>query len=86
VGGLCVAQFRLYKDGACSELISDNPFSSAQETCPAIIPPGLPIGGKMITAPQYSPGMCEASGGEPGGTVEPEPGHEVTFCCGPDPA
>jgi hypothetical protein len=86
VGGLCVAQFKLYKDGACSDLILEVPFSSAQGTCPPIIPPGLPIGGKMITDPQYSPGMCEASGGEPGGTVEPEPGHEVTFCCAPNGA
>ncbi|UQA57065.1 hypothetical protein [Polyangium aurulentum] len=84
LGGLCVAQFKLFKDGACSELISENPFSSGKGTCPEIIPAGLPIGGKMITAPQYFPGVCEPSGGDPGGTVEPEPGHEMTFCCGPD--
>ena len=84
VGGLCVAQFKLYKDGACSELILDVPFSSAQGTCPPIIPPGLPIGGKVITAPQHIPGVCEPYGGQPGGTVEPEPGHEMTFCCAPD--
>jgi hypothetical protein len=83
VGGACLARLRTFEDGACSKLISDEAIASFGEQCTNVLPAGLAIGSKEITPPEYLPGACEPSGGEPIGDVEEDPEQAVTFCCRP---
>jgi len=47
--------------------------------CPDLVPAGLPLGSKTVTALAYQAGNCLPSGGEPSGTVEAA--FASTFCC-----
>ncbi|HVK71266.1 MAG TPA: hypothetical protein VM694_42720 [Polyangium sp.] len=83
VGGGCLTHVRTFEDGACSKLIYDDPISSfsLDEQCTNVSLPGIAIGSKEITPPEYIPGACAPSGGEPTGAVVPNPERAVTFCC-----
>ncbi|TKD09158.1 hypothetical protein [Polyangium fumosum] len=83
VGGACLARVRTFEDGACSKLLSDDGISSVVEQCSNVPFAGLAIGSKEITPPEYLPGACEPSGGEPSGDVKEDPEQAVTFCCRP---
>jgi len=43
------------------------------------IPAGYPLGSKSATIPEYSPGTCASSGGDPIGAIDWVA--PVTFCC-----
>ncbi len=78
-GSTCAAQLSVYKDSACSALSSTIGISSTSPTCFDVVPSGQALGSKLGTAPVYTPGACQASGGEAiGGAVPEEP---ATFCC-----
>lgn len=83
IGGGCLAHVRTFEDGACSKLIYDDPISSfsLDAQCTNLALAGLAIGSKEITPPEYIPGACASSGGEPTGAVVPNPERAVTFCC-----
>jgi hypothetical protein len=81
-GGFCLARLRTFQDGACSKLITDDAIASLGGAhCENVYPPGLAIGSVEITPPEYIAGACEPSGGEPIGSVNPDPAHAVTACC-----
>jgi hypothetical protein len=80
-GSLCVGQLRVFEDGACSKLISADPFTSFEGQCTNIFPPGKAIGSKEIVGLEYLPGACEVIGGEPIGAAIPDETQSVTFCC-----
>ncbi|MRG94557.1 hypothetical protein [Polyangium spumosum] len=80
-GGACLARVRTFEDGACAKLISDDAISSSVEQCSNVSIAGLAIGSKEITPPEYIPGACATSGGEPTGAVVPNPDRATTFCC-----
>ena len=81
VGSLCVGQFRVFEDAACSKLISADPITSIKGQCTDVLPPGKAVGSKEITGLTYIPGFCEVTGGKPIGEVIPDPDQAVTFCC-----
>jgi hypothetical protein len=80
VGSSCSAALSVFKDGACSSpLLGSLPISSAASTCVDLVPAGLPLGSKTVSALAYAPGACLPSGGEASGTVEAS--GPSTFCC-----
>ena len=83
VGGACSALVSVFKDGACSpaSLVGSNSVDATVPTCYDVSPSGQALGSKLATAPVYSPGVCQVSGGEPMGEVVPE--EPSTFCCLP---
>ncbi len=80
IGSACTAALSVFKDGACSvPLLGSAPISSSDSACFDLVPAGLPLGSKTITALSYQAGTCLPSGGDPSGTVEPA--GAATFCC-----
>jgi len=80
VGGTCTAALSVFKDGVCSvPLFGTFPISSLKSSCVDLVPAGLPLGSKTVTALAYQAGNCMPSGGEPSGTVEAA--FASTFCC-----
>ena len=67
-----------YADDTCSVLVGAVTATSSGPVCLSI-PAGSPLGSKQASAPTYTPGTCQPSGGEPTGSVEPN--HPVTYCC-----
>jgi hypothetical protein len=81
-GGLCSARFEAYQDSKCSKVVAQMyPIISDSSSCFSFMQPGTAVGSKTITDLTYLPGACQSFGGEPIGTVEPRPGHEMTLCC-----
>ena len=83
VGSTCSAQVSAYSNAVCStsmDLFSTIPIDATQPQC-FNVPPGMGLLSKSATAPAYSPGVCQASGGEPSG--EAVPASPSTFCCLP---
>jgi hypothetical protein len=54
-------------------------LTSSGTTCVDLVPAGVPLGSKTLTALAYQPGSCAPSGGELSGSVEPT--GAATFCC-----
>ena len=80
VGGACTAALSVFKDGACSvPLLGGLPISSLGSSCVDLLPAGLPLGSKTITALAYQAGNCIPSGGEPSGALLAA--EASTFCC-----
>ena len=80
IGSSCTAALSVFKDGDCSvPLLGSVPISSSGSACFDLLPAGLPLGSKTVTALAYAPGACTASGGEASGTVEAS--GPSTFCC-----
>ena len=80
VGSSCTAALSVFKDGACSvPLLGSLPISSSGPACVDLVPAGLPLGSKTVTALAYAAGNCMPSGGEASGTVEAS--GPSTFCC-----
>jgi hypothetical protein len=78
-GSLCTAALSVFKDGACSVPLLSAPMSSSGPACFDLVPAGLPLGSKTVTALAYEAGSCMPSGGDPSGTLEPS--SPSTFCC-----
>jgi hypothetical protein len=55
------------------------PISSLKSSCVDLVPAGLPLGSKTVTALAYEAGKCMPSGGEASGTVLAA--EASTFCC-----
>jgi hypothetical protein len=88
-GGLCTARFKAYEDEACSSasVVAEMfPVSSEKEVCIDLMPSGPALGSKTVTDLEYIAGTCSASGGEPTGTVQPDPDPQgvTTVCCLPE--
>lgn len=80
-GGICIGNFRVFSDGACTKEIYNDPINSlGGEQCTSILP-GLALGSKAITDLEYIPGACEAGISEPIGDVAPDPARAATICC-----
>lgn len=79
VGSACTAALSVFKDGACSVPLLSVPVSSSASACFDLVPAGLPLGSKTLTALAYQAGNCVPTGGEPSGTVEAS--GPSTFCC-----
>lgn len=82
VGSTCEALISMFGDGACSSLV-DTATVTALGTICHDVPAGSALGSKSAGVVTYSPGACQASGGEPMGDAEPS--EPVTFCCMPAP-
>lgn len=80
-GGSCLAYLRTFSDDACTKPVSDDPISSMGPQCSNVYPAGSAIGSAKITPPEYFPGTCAPSGGEPFGEVKPDDKRAVTICC-----
>jgi hypothetical protein len=79
VGSTCSALVSVYKDAACSVLSGAVGIDSSSPACIDLLPSGQALGSKQATEPVYTPGVCQASGGEAiGAAVAEEPS---TFCC-----
>lgn len=77
-GDVCSSLVSFYSDDACSVQAGSVMSLSSGPTCVSI-PTNAPLGSKQASAPIYSPGTCQAGGGEPTGFVKPlDP---FTFCC-----
>ena len=81
VGSTCKAFVSVWEDGACSSPGGSNPIDATKSACFDILPSGQALGSKLATVPVYSPGVCQASGGEPMGAAVPE--EPSTYCCLP---
>ena len=79
VGSACTAALSVFKDGACSVPLLGLPISSSGPACVDLVPAGLPLGSKMVTALAYEAGTCMPSGGEASGSVTAS--GPSTFCC-----
>jgi hypothetical protein len=77
-GDSCSSLVSFYTDDACTMQVGSVTAASAGPMCVSI-PEGSPLGSKQASAPVYTPGTCQPSGGGPTGSVEPK--HPVTFCC-----
>lgn len=83
IGGTCTASVSVFKDPLCATPILGGSYGidSTGPACIDILPSGQAFGSKLATAPVYSPGVCQVSGGEAiGGAAPTEPS---TFCCLP---
>jgi hypothetical protein len=78
-GSTCSAMLSAFKDSACSAALFSIPLSSSGLTCVDLMPAGLPLGSKTVTALAYQAGNCNPSGGEASGAVEASA--PSTFCC-----
>jgi hypothetical protein len=81
VGGSCIANFRVFKDSACSSEILNQPISSEMPDCNLIFPAGSAVGSKSVSGQSYLPGSCAVSGGEPMGEAVEDKGTATTICC-----
>ena len=79
VGSSCSGSLSIFKDSACSSPLLFAPISSSNSACFNVVPAGLPLGSKTVTALTYASGTCLPSGGEATGTVEAS--GPATFCC-----
>lgn len=78
-GGACSSSLvSFYADDTCSLHVGSVTASSSGPVCVSI-PAGSPLGSKQASAPVYIPGTCQASGGEPTGSVQLR--YPVTVCC-----
>ncbi len=77
-GDSCSSLVSIYSDDACSELVGAVQAESSGPTCVSV-PAGSPLGSKQASAPTYTPGTCQPSGGEMNGSVKPN--HPYTICC-----
>ncbi len=80
-GSLCVGQFRVFEDAACTKQIFADPISSIKGQCTDVLPPGKAIGSKEFAGIEYLPSVCEVLGGEPIGAALPDAEQAVTVCC-----
>jgi hypothetical protein len=78
-GSACEALVSVYSD-TCSTLLDATEITAAAPLC-LDVPPGSGLGSKAATPATYTPGACQASGGEAMGTAQP--GEPSTFCCLP---
>jgi hypothetical protein len=78
-GGACTAALSVFKDGVCSVPLLSDPISSLKSACFDLVPAGLPLGSKTVTALAYQAGNCMPSGGEPQGALLAA--ESSTFCC-----
>ncbi len=79
VGSTCSAFISVFKDAACSTPVVAGTVNATGSACHDVMPSGQALGSKSATTPVYTPGVCQASGGEPiGAAVPAEP---LTFCC-----
>jgi hypothetical protein len=77
-GESCSSLVSLYSDDVCTVQVGSVTALSSGPMCVSI-PNGSPLGSKQATAPVYTSGSCQASGGEPTGSVQSlDP---FTFCC-----
>ncbi len=80
LGSSCTALLSVFKDGTCYvPLLGSLPISSSGPSCIDLVPAGLPLGSKTVTALTYASGTCLPSGGEAAGTIEAS--GPATFCC-----
>jgi hypothetical protein len=77
-GDSCSSVVSLYSDNACSVEVGAVTAESSGPMCFSV-PVASPLGSKQATAPIYTSGACQPSGGEPNGSVVPQ--FPVTFCC-----
>ena len=78
-GGACTPSLvSFYADDTCSMQVGAVTASSSGPVCVSI-PADSPLGSKQASAPMYTPGTCQASGGEPTGSVQLH--YPVTVCC-----
>jgi hypothetical protein len=86
VGGACTSLVSIFKDGSCApaSLVAAISVDATNPTCLDVSPSGQALLSKIATAPVYSPGVCQVSGGEPIGEAAPE--EPSTFCCLPSGA
>jgi hypothetical protein len=83
IGGNCTASVSVFKDPLCGTPILGGSYGidSTGPACIDILPSGQAFGSKLATAPVYSPGVCQISGGMAIGEAVPE--EPSTFCCLP---
>jgi hypothetical protein len=78
VGADCVANVTVYQDDACGATVKTVTLTPDSVECQGI-PPGNSIRGVSAQWSTNDPGICQASGGEPQGTVQFQ--QEILFCC-----
>jgi hypothetical protein len=79
VGSTCSSFVSVFKDAACSSPVVATTIDATGSSCLNILPSGQALGSKSATTPVFTPGVCQASGGQPVGAAVPaEP---LTFCC-----
>jgi hypothetical protein len=78
-GSVCSATVTIFGDGSCSMDPVYVDIFSVGPRCEDLVPAGVDLGGKTVTAPSYQPGTCAPLGGKPTGSVELK--GPSTFCC-----
>lgn len=78
-GSFCAAEISLYKDSACTAPVLTADAWSGYPLCHDMGPPVASVGAKSASEPVYTPGVCEAFGGELLGEVTPQGAR--TLCC-----
>jgi hypothetical protein len=79
VGSVCEGCIATYSDATCSVMRACHYVSSAGPNCVGIQPPGAALLSKQALNVTYTPGTCEAGGGETIGSVDLD--DPLTFCC-----
>lgn len=77
-GDACSSLVSIYADDACSVQTGAVTAGSSGPVCVSV-PADSPPGSRQASAPVYTPGTCQPSGGEPTGSIEPQ--YPVTVCC-----
>jgi hypothetical protein len=77
VGSACEALVSVYSD-TCSTLLDATEITATAPLC-LDVPPGSGLGSKAATPATYTPGVCQASGGDAMGVAQPDA--PSTFCC-----
>ncbi|MEP7124899.1 MAG: hypothetical protein ABJE95_28480 [Byssovorax sp.] len=80
-GSTCAALVSAYADAACSLPVAAITLDATKPACVDILPAGAALGSKLGGEPQYAPGACAVSGGEPTGAAVPV--NPITVCCLP---
>jgi hypothetical protein len=83
IGGACIAEISIYADSACAS--TPGYVETIDATGPAChdLVAGTALGSKAASPPVYTPGACQAGGGEPMGDASPV--DPSTYCCVPTP-
>ena len=82
MGSTCSAQVSAYGNVDCTQSGFFASLTMTDTTAVCVdISPGMGLLSKSANAPTYTPGVCQALGGEPSG--EAVPTGPSTFCCLP---
>lgn len=81
IGGSCTGELAVSSDDSCQEPVITLPVDSSAAHCQDFPANTQSLGSKELTKLEYVPGMCDARGGVPSGSIKFDETYAVTWCC-----